>query len=174
MAETVIPPWFLMAFLSKCILQFLHILVQILKGDNQINCWPINRMVTHRSTVHPWSNCCSHRDEFYIANTSGKQVLERAHVLAALTPQSPDRNWSLLLFIFLLLLILLWLLFYRKLPFMISQTDRCSSVLKSWVVGLHLATGSRHGLGPLCFLTTEVTLLPLRRQSWQHISSQHE
>lgn len=117
-----------MAFLSKCMLQFIYILVQILKGDNQINCWPIsNRIVTHRSSVHPWSNCCNYRDEFYIINMGGEQTLKMEHVLAALTLQSLDRNWFLLLPIcslpLLLLTLLLWFLFYRKLPLMFSLMD---------------------------------------------------
>lgn len=113
------PPRFLMVFLYRCMLQSPYILVHILKGDNQINSWLINnRMATHWSSVHPFS--C--RDEFCITNTGGEKVLKRERVLAALTLQSPDRYWLLLLPI-TLLLILLWLIFYIKLPFMFSLVD---------------------------------------------------
>ena len=95
--------------------------VWILEGDNQISCSSTNnRMVTHWSHIHPWSNCCRCKDESYIANASGAQVLKQAHVLAVLTPQSPNRNWLLLLPVVLLLLIFLWFLFNGKLPFMFS------------------------------------------------------
>lgn len=148
-----------MVFLSKCMLQSLYILVQILKGDNQINCWPIsNRMVTHQLSIHSCSNCCSCRDEFHITNMSGKQILKMEHVLAALTLQSPDRNLLLLLPIcslpLLLLTLLLWFLFYRKLPLIFSLMDmfiyikqlscEVSPVLRCWRwSGFTLSLGHR-------------------------------